>query len=305
MDGLLLIDKEPGFTSHDVVAIARRQIMIKKIGHTGTLDPAATGLLVLCVGGATRLQHYLMGMDKMYAGTIRFGWATDTYDGQGKPSGEPLPRNVEEIDFGPHLEQFRGEFDQMPPAYSAKKVHGVRAYELARKGQVPDLEARKVLVSELEVDRVEGENLRFHIRCSSGTYVRSIAHDLGEAVGVPAHLSELRRTTIGDFSVDLALGTAALKSMERDAILDSPHFIPMKDVRLPLATVLVDPSQEKKLVNGQTIIVKTELESLAKDALVTIVTLSDEFVAIAVVSDVIGKEGGPVVLKPKVVLKRE
>src|SRR5688572_18545883 len=134
-DGVVLVDKKAGFTSHDVVERFRRRAKIKKVGHTGTLDPLATGLLVLCVGKATRLQAYLMGMEKTYEGTIQFGWATDSYDALGTPLGDPVERTVTEADLAPHLAQFTGEIDQMPPAFSAKKIDGVRAYELARKGE--------------------------------------------------------------------------------------------------------------------------------------------------------------------------
>src|SRR5881396_2865736 len=124
IDGVLLVDKKSGITSHDVVEVFRRRARIKKVGHTGTLDPLATGLLVLCVGKATRLQAYLMGMEKTYEGTIQFGWATDSYDAEGTPLGESTEVNVEGIDFAPLLEKFRGAIEQMPPAFSAKKIDG-------------------------------------------------------------------------------------------------------------------------------------------------------------------------------------
>src|SRR5205814_7735285 len=133
VDGLLLVDKKAGITSHDAVETFRRRARIKKVGHTGTLDPLATGLLVLCVGKATRLQAYLMGMEKTYEGTMQFGWATDSYDAAGQPAGEAKEASVEHIDFEPLLEKFRGTIEQMPPAFSAKKIDGVRAYELERK----------------------------------------------------------------------------------------------------------------------------------------------------------------------------
>src|SRR5437016_13644170 len=131
IDGLLLVDKKTGITSHDVVEMFRKRSKIKKVGHTGTLDPLATGLLVLCVGTATRLQAYLMGMEKTYEGIIQFGWATDSYDAAGAVVGEAREQNVEQIDFAPLVARFRGEIEQMPPQFSAKKVQGVRAYELA------------------------------------------------------------------------------------------------------------------------------------------------------------------------------
>ena len=159
VDGLLLLDKKTGITSHDAVEKFRRRSKIKKVGHTGTLDPLATGLLVLCVGKATRLQAYLMGMEKTYEGVIQFGWATDSYDAAGEPAGETNEVNVEHIDFAPLVAPFIGPIEQMPPQFSAKKVNGVRAYELARKGEVAALTPKSVTVYEFEIverDRIDG-----------------------------------------------------------------------------------------------------------------------------------------------------
>src|ERR1044071_1221362 len=156
VDGVVLVDKISGITSHDVVERFRRRAKIKKVGHTGTLDPLATGLLVLCAGKATRLQAYLMGMEKTYEGTIQFGWATDSYDAAGTPAGEPVEQNVEHIDFQPLVARFLGELEQMPPQFSAKKVGGVRAYELARKGETAALTPKKVTGYELEILSVRG-----------------------------------------------------------------------------------------------------------------------------------------------------
>ncbi|MGZ7039347.1 MAG: tRNA pseudouridine(55) synthase TruB, partial [Thermoanaerobaculia bacterium] len=172
IDGVLLVDKTTGPTSHDVVEKFRRRSRVKKVGHTGTLDPLATGLLVLCVGRATRLQAYLMGMEKVYEGTIQFGWATDSYDSAGEPVGETNEVNVEHIDFAPHLEKFRGEIEQMPPQFSAKKVGGVRAYELARRGEKAELTAKRITIYEFELVSVTGSTARFRVRSSAGTYMR-------------------------------------------------------------------------------------------------------------------------------------
>src|SRR5712692_9617893 len=202
IDGVLLVNKKSGITSHDVVEKFRRRSRVKKVGHTGTLDPLATGLLVLCVGKATRLQAYLMGMEKVYAGAIQFGWATDSYDAAGTPAGEQREVNVENFDFTPLIKNFLGEIDQMPPQFSAKKVQGVRAYELARKGEAAALTPKRVTVYEFDILGVTGSTVRFRVRSSAGTYIRSLAHELGIAAGVPAHLKELRRTVIGNFKVE-------------------------------------------------------------------------------------------------------
>lgn len=304
VDGLLLADKQADLTSHDVVAIARRQLNFRKIGHTGTLDPAATGLLVLCLGGATRLQSYLMGMDKTYEGTIRFGWATDTYDAAGNATGETVDRSIDEVDLEPAIDRFRGVIQQVPPAFSAKKIQGVRAYELARKGEAPALEARQVEVFEFRLTKVEGAMAHFRIRCSAGTYVRSIAHELGAAIGIPAHLASLRRTAIGDLEVVAALSTAEFATMTRQEILGSSSFVPLAEVSLPLERVVIDPLQEGKIASGQTVITRTDASGIARNDLVCLSSLRGELLAIAEVVDVLGTGGGPIALKPKVVLNR-
>src|SRR5207253_9979582 len=143
IDGVVLVDKKTGITSHDVVEVFRRRSRIKKVGHTGTLDPLATGLLVLCVGKATRLQAYLMGMEKVYEGVIQFGWATDSYDASGAPAGEMHEVNVEHIDFAPLVAKFLGEIEHMPPQLSAENVRGVRAHELAREGETAALTPKR------------------------------------------------------------------------------------------------------------------------------------------------------------------
>src|SRR5436189_1740085 len=244
IDGLLLVDKKAGITSHDVVEKFRRRAKIKKVGHTGTLDPLATGLLVLCVGKATRLQAFLMGMEKVYEGAIQFGWATDSYDAAGTPAGETVEKSVEGIDFTPHIARFLGEIEQMPPQFSAKKVGGVRAYELARKGETAALTPKKVTVYEFDIAGVEGSRARFRTRSSAGTYVRSLAHELGIAAGVPAHLKELRRTAIGRFNVADALPFGAIDSAE---LLASPHYQSLSDIDLPLEKLRIDWTQQGKM----------------------------------------------------------
>src|SRR5438874_5333554 len=238
-DGVLLVDKKAGITSHDVVERFRRHTKVKKAGHTGTLDPLATGLLILCVGKATRLQAYLMGMEKTYEGTIQFGWATDSYDAEGTAVGVEREVSVESIDFAPHVAKFTGEIEQMPPAFSAKKINGVRAYELARKGETPALTPKRVTVYEFDIKTVRGSTAQFHVRSSAGTYVRSLAHDLGQSIGVPAHLKELRRSAIGNFKVEQAIAYEKLEQGSNDEILAAPHFQSLSDIDLPLENFVV------------------------------------------------------------------
>lgn len=302
-DGLLLIDKISGITSHDVVDRFRRVTKIKKAGHTGTLDPLATGLLVLCVERTTRLQSYLTGLEKTYEGEIQFGWATETYDADGAAIGDATAKDVSGIDFSEALGKLSGEIEQMPPAYSAKKIEGRRAYDIARSGETPALKTKNVTVYEFVLTAVNADVATFRVRCSAGTYIRSLAHDLGTLVGVPAHLKSLRRTAIGNFRVDDAIGFQKLTESDLDTILSPPHFVPMNRIQLPLEEVVIDVTQEQKILHGQSIVLKPSVESLRSDDLVRIMNLDDELVGIGVVSEVLREGGGPVAIQPKVVLK--
>ena len=218
--GALLVDKPPGPTSHDVVGFARRLLATPRIGHTGTLDPLATGLLVLLVGEATRLSRFLVADDKEYIADVRLGTATATYDaqslgpaaaagGDAVPATPPSASELERV-----LERFRGRFLQTPPPFSAKKTAGVRAYEKARKNQPVELKAVEVTVDALEVlPAPSASTLRLRVVASSGFYVRSLAHDLGQAVGCGAHLEALRRTRAGRFRIEDA---ATLDQLQAD-----------------------------------------------------------------------------------------
>lgn len=300
VDGVLLVDKKSGITSHDVVERFRRRAKVKKAGHTGTLDPLATGLLVLCVGKATRLQAYLMGMEKTYEGTIQFGWATDSYDATGTPAGDAVEASVEHIDFEPHLGQFRGPIDQMPPAFSAKKIDGTRAYELARKGEEVKLQPKRVTVYEFTMLSVTGSTAAFRVRSSAGTYMRSLAHDLGAAIGIPAHLKDLRRTAIGNFDVKDSITFDRMSEAATEAILAQPHFQSLSQLELPLEKLRIDWPQQAKLMQGQGVILVPRTPVQRND-LVALGNPHDQLVAIAEVVNVL-REGGPVEVKPKVVL---
>ncbi len=217
MDGLLILDKPAGWTSHDAVARARRLLKERSVGHTGTLDPFATGVLVLLVGRATRLAQFLSGAEKEYLATVRFGRATDTGDLTGTPSPVPdgardcAALRAEEIEAA--ISRLRGEIEQVPPMYSAKKVAGQKLYELARRGETVERKAVTVHVREFETLAREGEaalrpngdgtcDLDVRVACSAGTYVRALAESLGASLGAPAHLSALRRTRAGSFSIE-------------------------------------------------------------------------------------------------------
>ena len=223
MDGVLIIDKPSGLTSHDVVARTRHILHERRVGHTGTLDPFATGVLVLLLGKATRLAQFLSGLDKDYDAIIRLGYATDTGDRTGTPIPGPpsKPDNFTEEAIEAALQSLRGDIDQVPPMYSAKKVEGRKLYELARRGESVERKPVRVCIHEFEATKPTGQLIKdnldgtfdFHARvsCSSGTYVRTLAEDLGKRLYVGAHLAELRRTRVGDFEITQAITLDQLK----------------------------------------------------------------------------------------------
>ena len=219
--GVLLIDKAEDMTSHDVVAIARRALNTKKIGHCGTLDPMATGLLMLVIGRATKIQDLLMSEDKQYVGTLTLGFTTSTQDRQGetletKPVGDLSKEQIQAAFDG-----FMGDFEQIPPMVSAIKKDGVPLYKLARKGIEIVREPRKVHITGYEITRIELPEIDFIVNCSKGFYVRTYAHDIGDKLCCGAHLSALRRTRSGKFTLDRAVTIADLKTAPREDLYKS------------------------------------------------------------------------------------
>jgi tRNA pseudouridine55 synthase len=201
MNGVLIIDKPAGLTSHDVVNRVRRILGQRSVGHLGTLDPMATGVLPLVAGSFTRLAQFYVASEKTYEGVIRFGFATDTYDAEGEPTSEPKSANLSREVLEAHAPRFRGVIEQTPPPFSAKKIHGVPAYKLARKHKEVALEPVQVEIKELEILTVEADRAHFRARVASGTYMRSVAHDLGQLLGCGAHLETLRRTSVAEFTL--------------------------------------------------------------------------------------------------------
>jgi len=303
-DGLLLIDKAPGYTSHDAVQRVRRALKQKKIGHCGTLDPDATGLLLLTLGTATRLTRFLIRAPKVYEGVVRFGVATDTYDASGRVVAEAPPGAVAALSpdaVAAAMRGFEGEIRQQPPAYSAKKVQGVKFYELARRGEEVPEEPKEVTVYEfVPLGEIEEDRLRFRLSCSSGTYARGLAHDLGAALGVGAHLAELRRTRIGTFRVDDALPISALEERVESGEAAGPAWIPFDQIPLPFGEVTADPQQENRISHGQTVLVR-ELAGEEGDW-VKLVNRRREFIAVGTVVERIGSAGVGVV-QPRVVFR--
>ncbi len=246
MAGLLLLDKPLGATSHDVVKWVRRELREKRVGHAGTLDPLASGLLPCLVGPATRLASHLHSWPKTYVGLIQLGEETETGDldgAQGLPQAPMPPLHVIEA----ARRRFLGSQQQLPPAYSAKKVGGVRAHTLARQGFPPSLSAVAVTIHALRLSPVENGRLAFATKVSSGTYIRALARDLGRFFGTGAHLVLLRRVGIGPLRVRSA--TLAVQKGEREMLIN--HLIPMEQIPLPFPTRSLSRDEERRFRNGQ------------------------------------------------------
>jgi tRNA pseudouridine55 synthase len=276
-DGIFLFDKAPGMTSHDVVSRARRWFGTRAIGHAGTLDPMATGLLILCVNAATRMSEYLLGQDKSYAAEILLGQSTNTDDAEGEVIASADVPVIDDALLASITQRFSGDISQVPPQFSAIKKDGQRAYALARKGESVELAARTVRIDALTLARVDGraDLLRAEVSCGSGTYIRALARDIGQALGCGAHLTALRRLRIGNFQsadavtdIDMQAHAAAgtcpsvLQPMDR-ALLNAPEQ-------------LLDEPQTRRLLMGQRIALR------AHDApLVRVYDPARRFVAVA------------------------
>jgi tRNA pseudouridine55 synthase len=248
MNGLLIIDKPAGMTSHDVVSIVRRATGERSVGHLGTLDPMATGVLPLLLGKYTRLAQFFSDSDKYYTGTIRFGFATDTFDAEGEPQSEPVPLKLGLDELRSLAERFRGTIDQVPPVYSAKKIGGVPAHKLARAGKEVPVKPARITIHSFTLDSLEDDVASFTMHVSAGGYVRSVAHELGQLADCGAHLSSLRRTQAGPFTLAHTLAVDELKALtpaEIEARLPHPRGM------LPeLPSVIVDELTAGRIRNG-------------------------------------------------------
>ena len=225
-DGVLLVDKAEGMTSHDVVALIRRKLEIRKVGHCGTLDPIATGLLLLTLGRGTKIQDLLMSEDKEYVGTMTLGVTTNTQDREGEVVDQRAVPPLQREQVLAAFDKFRGDFYQMPPMVSAIKRDGVPLYKLARQGKVVEREPRLVHVYRYSVDKIEPPDIDFTVLCSKGFYVRTYVHDIGEALGCGAHLKNLRRSKSGRFDVENAVSVDQIKNGPREEILNKVLTLP-------------------------------------------------------------------------------
>ena len=262
MDGLLVIDKSPDITSHDVVARVRHILHERRIGHSGTLDPFATGLLVVLVGRATRLAQFLTASDKEYEAIIRLGFATDTGDRTGKPIDRPelpLKTHWTDDDIEQALLALTGDIEQVPPMYSAKKLQGKKLYELARRGETVHRDPIKVCIHEFHAIKTDGQmikdnldgtfDLAARVVCSSGTYVRTLAEDFGKRLGIGAHLAELRRTRVGPFNLSHAISLADLKvSLAEEAL--GTHLVSPSTALSHMPLLHLSTDDERKARHG-------------------------------------------------------
>jgi tRNA pseudouridine55 synthase len=276
MNAVLIIDKPAGLTSHDVVNRVRRILRERSVGHLGTLDPSATGVLPLVVGSLTRLAQFYTASEKAYEGVIRFGFATDTYDADGEAVGTPQTAaptldEVRQIAAG-----FRGFVEQMPPSFSAKKIQGVPAYKLARKQQEVVLKPVRVEIKEFEILTVDGDRATFRARVASGTYLRSVAHDMGQQMGCGAHLGSLRRTAVAEFNLTDARTLEELQTAANGGALEDLFVHPRKLLpRLPSVTANEDMAANIR--SGRTV----NLPDFSKAQQVKVFSGQRELIAIA------------------------
>ena len=291
MDAVLIVDKPAGMTSHDVVARVRRIVGEKSVGHLGTLDPMATGVLPLVLGRFTRLAQFYNEADKRYEGTIRFGWATDTYDAEGQPTGPEQSTDLSLQQVQDAAAEFIGEISQYPPPFSAKKIAGIPAHRLARKGQPVELKPKQVEIKELEFFDCDGQTVCFRAWVSSGTYLRSLAHDLGKKLGPRGHLAVLKRTAVREFTIDEAQSLELLEHARANNKLDD-LFLHPRLVLPEFPAVVASPESAARIRHGGAV----NLPEFSKAAIVRVFAGQRELLAIA-------RRVAGTLFQPKVVLQ--
>jgi tRNA pseudouridine55 synthase len=276
MNAVLIIDKPAGLTSHDVVNRVRRILREKSVGHLGTLDPLATGVLPLVIGNLTRLAQFYTSSEKTYEGTMRFGFSTDTYDAEGEPTSPPQAVNLSLERVRELATRFQGLIQQIPPPFSAKKIQGVPAYKLARKHVELSLKPVEVDIKEFEISRLENDRASFHARVASGTYMRSVAHDMGQHVGCGAHLESLRRTAVGEFELGDAHSLEELEEAFKTSHTEDLFIHPRK--LLPqFPCVTASEEMTARIRTGRPV----NLPELSQARLVKVFTGQRELIAIA------------------------
>jgi tRNA pseudouridine55 synthase len=279
LDGLLILDKPTGLTSHDVVALVRRATGEKSIGHLGTLDPLATGVLPLLLGRYTRLAQFFGQAEKAYTGTIRFGFATDSFDADGTAAGEPQPLTRTLAELRELAQRFHGPIDQVPPIFSAKKLNGVPAHKLARAGLPVPVKPARIHIHDFQLLSLEGEEATFSMTVSAGGYVRSVAHELGQLAGCGAHLASLRRTRAGAFTLEQAITPERLiaAANSSDPAAEFAGLLPHPRTLLPeIPAVTVNEQLAGHLRNGM----QVNLPEYSSAPLVRVFSSPTELIAI-------------------------
>jgi tRNA pseudouridine55 synthase len=277
MNGLLVLDKPAGMTSHDVVAIVRRATGERSIGHLGTLDPMATGVLPLLLGKYTRLAQFFGHADKSYEGTIRFGFATDSFDADGEPATEvqPLRQTLDEL--RQLATRFNGRMEQVPPIFSAKKINGVPAHKLARAGKDVPVKPASICIHSFELTALEGDTASFEMNISAGGYVRSVAQELGQLAGCGAHLASLRRTRAGAFSLAQAITVDRLKALVGDEAAIEALLPHPRSLLAEMPSVTVDEQAAGRLRNGM----QVNLPEFSNAPLIKVFTGPTDLLAVA------------------------
>ena len=283
IDGLININKPEGYTSQDVVSIVKKIFKVKKAGHFGTLDPLAKGVLLIGLGRATKFFNFYIKKRKVYTGVVRFGYSTTTYDREGEKLGDDIDININDVDFEKIINRFKGEIEQLPPIYSAKKINGKPLYKYARKNEKVEVKPIKVNIYSFDYKIIDNKRLYFEVETSSGTYIRTLAHDLGQVVGSGAFLESLTRTKIGEFSVNDSMTIDKLKSqMNIEEIVK--FVIPIEKLLPEFTKILVNENGKNLVLNGAIItkedVIKIE-ESINSSDIVRIFTIDEKLIAIA------------------------
>ncbi len=277
MNGVLIIDKPAGLTSHDVVNRARRILQERSIGHLGTLDPMATGVLPLVTGTLTRLAQFYTASEKSYEGTVRFGFATDTYDAEGEATTAPQQVSLRADEVEALASHFRGVIEQIPPPFSAKKIHGVPAYKLARQQKEVVLKPVQVEIKEFEILAVEADRARFRARVASGTYMRSVAHEMGRQLACGAHLESLRRTSVAEFNLEDAHTLDQVADAAKNPSSLDDLFVHPRKLLPQLPSVTADEPTAARIRSGRTV----NLPELSRARQVKVFSGQRELIAIA------------------------
>lgn len=279
--GILAINKAKNMTSHDVVAILRKKLGTKKIGHTGTLDPIARGVLPICVGRATKLSQYISDQGKAYIADLEFGKETSTYDCEGQVVNISDKQIFSKEEIIKELNKFEGEISQVPPIYSAIKVDGKKLYEYAREGKEVKIKARKVNIYDIKLLELNGNRAKIFIDCSKGTYIRSIVHDLGKNLGTYAYMTDLQRVRVGNLSIDKCIDISDIDKYSKEELYNL--LIRPEEILNTFPRFMVDDTIRFRLINGQRINIKDiEGSENIKENILTLVFNNDDFLGLAI-----------------------